>query len=82
MSEKPVCGNCAHSRKHEQMGGLGLFCHGKTPDLHLLPQGSQVIRGKQMPMGLQLVGLWPPVDAESGWCCHHTPATIPGEVMQ
>lgn len=63
MSILGTCTNCANSRRHEQMGGLGMFCHAVPPTFVLLPAG----RGSQM------VGCWAPVD-ERGWCAQHVAA--------
>jgi hypothetical protein len=62
----PACGNCAHVREHEQLGGKGWFCHGDTPKLTLLPGGSRVVHGKPELQGLMMQGLWAPVDLEGG----------------
>ena len=70
---RPVCGNCAHMREHEQLGGKGAFCHGDPPKLTMLPGGQRVHVGKPELQGISMMGLWAPVDAASGWCRLHEP---------
>lgn len=70
------CGNCAHMREHEQLGGHGAFCHGKPPDLTLMPANAPVIRGRAAPQGLNMMGLYTPVDKDGGWCRLHEPLAV------
>lgn len=76
MNISPNCATCAHMREHEQLGGQGAFCHAEAPSLHLLSGGSRLVRGRPELQGLQMVGLWAPVDKHTGWCAHHEPAEV------
>lgn len=53
MTIRGTCQNCAHSRLTDQMGAVGLYCHGGPPSLQLMPGERQ---GE-----IKMLGLWPPV---------------------
>lgn len=87
MNISAKCGNCAHMREHEQLGGMGAWCHGMPPSLSLMPTGGQIVRGRATPTGMNQVGLYAPVDKEGGWCRLHelslrASSEGPGEVVQ
>ena len=68
MGELEHCGNCAFLRRHEEMGQVGFFCHAEPPKIQILPGGQRIVSGKPELQGLQLLGMWPPVDTVGGWC--------------
>jgi hypothetical protein len=81
MSEvKPVCGNCAHMREHEQLGSdIAAFCHGMPPTMTIIPSGNKIVRGRPELQGMQMMGLYTPVEKTGGWCRLHEFAETPPE---
>jgi hypothetical protein len=81
MKNGAKCGNCAWMREHEQLGSeIAAFCHGMPPTMTIMPGGNKIVRGRPELQGMQMLGLYTPVEKDGGWCRLHEFATP--EVVQ